>query len=465
MQFNTYEYLLWFLPVVLVMYGLARNFASQQATTGLLVVASLVFYGWHAPKTVLFLLAMMAFNWTASRPLSRQWGGRALLMAVVAMNLLPLVFYKYTTFLIPQLRGILKLAAPLGISYFTFVQISFAVDTFRGKKVAGFLDYALASVFWPKLVAGPIVRPAEFADQWRRPCNRRMQSHRIVLAIFIFILGLGKKVVLADSLGGLADAGWSAQPLTTGAAWLSTVAYSLQLYFDFSGYSDMAWGSALLFNIRLPWNFNSPYKATSIQDFWRRWHISLSLWLRDYLYFTFGGSRQGLPKTIRNVFFTFLIGGIWHGAGWTFVIWGAIHGIMLSVNNLWRRLQRRRLPALPGWALTALGVHLAWVFFRAPDAMSAFSMLQAMFGFVAESPNAWDWRTSSPVLTYPFVAVCAAILLLPNTRYLAYSLMRGFKSPFKIALAGATCGAVILLATVCGMNESVRSVPFVYFQF
>lgn len=456
---------MWFLPVVLVLYGLARSFAPQQATTGLLVIASLVFYGWHAPKMVLFLLVMMALNWTVAHPLSQQRGGRLLLAGIVAMNLLPLIFWKYTTFLVPQLRGVLKLAAPLGISYFTFVQISFVVDAFRGKKVANFLDYALASVFWPKLIAGPIVRPAAFAGQWLRPCNRRIQLHRIVLAIFVFILGLGKKVVLADPLGAMADAGWSAQPLTTGAAWLSTVAYTLQLYFDFSGYSDMAWGSALLFNIRLPWNFNSPYKATSIQDFWRRWHISLSLWLRDYLYFTFGGSRKGLPKTIRNVFFTFLLGGIWHGAGWTFVIWGAIHGIMLSVNNLWRRLQTRRLPALFGWALTALGVHIGWVFFRAPDAMSAFSMLQTMFGFVAESPNAWDWTTSSPLLTYPFVALCAAILLLPNTRCLAYLLMRGFKSPLSVVLAGAACGIVVLLAVVCGMNESVRSVPFVYFQF
>ena len=465
MQFNTIEYLLWFLPAVLVGYCLFRRFASQGLTTGMLVVSSLVFYGWHAPKMVLFLLVMIAVNWAASRQLAQQRGGKALLIGVVVMNLLPLVFYKYTTFLIPQLHGVLKVAVPLGISYFTFVQISFAVDTFRGRTVASFWNYALASVFWPKLVAGPIIRPAAFSAQWLRPCNRRIQSHRIVLALFVFTLGLGKKVILADPLGAMADWGWGALPLKMGAAWLSTAAYTLQLYFDFSGYSDMAWGSALLFNIRLPWNFNSPYKAASIQDFWRRWHISLSLWLRDYLYFTFGGSRGGLPKTIRNVFFTFLLGGIWHGAGWTFVIWGALHGLMLSVNNLWRKLQSRRLPLVLGWALTILGVHIAWVFFRAPDAISAFSMLHAMLGLTADSAKGWDWTNSSPVLTYSFVALCATILTFPNTRDLALSLIRGWHSPVKVVCAGVACGAIVLLAVVCGMCESVPSIPFVYFQF
>jgi len=467
MLFNSLEYLAWFLPVVLFLYALSRRFLPQAGTTALLVVASLVFYGWFVPRMVLFLLVMMALNWTLSRLLSWQKGGKALLVAAVTANLLPLLFYKYTTFLFPPLAGVLKLAAPLGISYFTFVQISFLVDTYRGKEVSSFLDYALASVFWPKTVAGPIIRPERFVRQWRRPCNRRFYAHRFILAVLVFVLGLGKKVVLADPLGAMADWGWGphAQPLAAGAAWLSTFAYTLQIYFDFSGYSDMAWGSALLFNIRLPWNFNSPYKAASIQDFWRRWHISLSLWLRDYLYFTFGGSRCGLAKTIRNVFFTFLLGGIWHGAGWTFVIWGAMHGAMLSVNNLWRKLQPHRLPKILGWLLTLVGVHFAWVFFRAPDAASAFGMLKSMFGLAANAATGWDWTNSSPILTYPFVGLCCLLLFLPNSIQWVGGLMRRRFSLWTVAFAGLACGVIILLSLVCGLSESMPSTPFVYFKF
>jgi len=473
MLFNSLEYLACFLPIAFVGFWLCRRFLPQAGATAFLILASLVFYGWFAPRMVLFLLVMMALNWTLSRLLVRQKGGRALLTAAVTANLLPLLFYKYTTFLFPPLAGVLKLAAPLGISYFTFVQISFLVDTYRSSRSfnlqppVSFLDYALASVFWPKTVAGPIVRPVAFARQWRRPCNRRFFSHRFVLAVFVFILGLGKKVVLADPLGAMADWGWGphAAPLGAGAAWLSTFAYTLQIYFDFSGYSDMAWGSALLFNIRLPWNFNSPYKAASIQDFWRRWHISLSLWLRDYLYFTFGGSRRGLAKTIRNVFFTFLLGGIWHGAGWTFVTWGALHGAMLSVNNLWRKLQSRRLPSALGWLLTLLGVHFAWVFFRAPDATSAFGMLRSMFGLLPGETIGWDWTSSSPVLTWLFIALCVLCLFCPSSLQLTYGLAHRRCSARALCVAGAACGVLVLLSIVCGMSEAMPTTPFVYFKF
>ena len=464
MLFNSTAYLLFFLPIVFAAYWTLARFLPREGRAGFLILASLVFYGWFAPKAVLFLLAMTALNWALSGPLSRRTGGRALLAVAVTLDLLPLVFYKYTTFLFPSLAGVWKLAAPLGISYFTFVQIAFVVDTFRGKAVGSLADYLLASVFWPKTVAGPIVRPAAFAAQWRRPVNRRFLSHRMILGLFVFILGLGKKVVIADPLGAIADWGWGphAGALTAGAAWLSTFAYTLQLYFDFSGYSDMAWGSAILFNVKLPWNFDSPYLSASIQEFWRRWHISLSLWLRDYLYFTFGGSRRGLARTLRNVMLTFVIGGIWHGAGWTFVIWGALHGLMLSVQNLWRKLQPRRLPKFAGGLLTALGVHVAWVFFRAPDVGAAGRMLKSM---VLGGETPYDWSESSPLLTGAFVAVAALILFLPNTHALMQVLARRLRSNAAVALAGAACGAVALLSLVCGLSDGLPQTPFVYFKF
>lgn len=465
MLFTSPEYLFAFVPIVFAAYWLVIARTNVSIRAAFLTIASFVFFGWYAPKMVAFPIVMMGINWSLSRFLRTQKGGRRLLIAAVTVNLLPLVFYKYTTFLFPPLAGILKLAVPLGISYFTFVQIAFVVDTYRGKTVDSVWDYALASIFWPKIVAGPIVRPAAFAAQWRRPINVRFPRQRFYLALVVFLLGLFKKMVLADPLGQIADWGWSVAgtDLTTGAAWLTTFAYTLQLYFDFSGYSDMAWGVALLFNIKLPWNFHSPYKASSIQDFWRRWHISLSFWLRDYLYFTFGGSRCGLAKTLRNVVLTFTIGGIWHGAGWTFVCWGLFHGLMLSVNNLWRKLQSKHLPMLLGWALTILGVHLAWVFFRAPDIGSAFAMLRAMFTTLGTT--GYDWTQSSPILTYGFVIFATILLFFPNTRQLVSYLNRRRHNIMPSVLAGALCGTALVAILVCGLSESMPTAPFVYFQF
>lgn len=465
MLFNSLEYLV-FLPTVFVLWLIARKFGGRFGVGALLIAASLVFYGWFAPRMIIFIAAMTAINLAVTPLVNARKGGGTFLAVLIIFNFTPLILCKYVVPFYDSLSALAKLGVPLGISYFTFVQVAYIVDTFRGK-TTDILSYLLSSVFWAKMVAGPIVRPVAFAQQWNRLGNGKLRMHRIYLGLVIFILGLGKKTILADPLGAIADWGWGSHSMALDcwASWITTLAYSLQLYFDFSGYSDMAWGSAILFNIRLPWNFDSPYKATSIQDFWRRWHITLGLWLRDYLYIPLGGSRKGLAKTIRNVFVTFFLGGVWHGAGWTFVMWGALHGFALAVNNLWRKLQKRRLPKFVGWVLTILFVHFAWVFFRAPDFNSAIEMIKSMANLNSGELMGFDWKNWSQLLTYPFLIVCVLWLWLPNTVQLAHRLLKRRHAAWFVVWTGALCGAVIFLSLITGLSESMPKTPFVYFKF
>ena len=479
MLFNSWEYMFCFLPAMLAAHRLALALLSRTAATVVLLAGSLFFYGWFLPKLAVALPLTVALNWLLCRMVMAHRGNRALLAAAVAANLLPLAFCKYVNFLLSIACGalglagmdchvgVMKFAVPLGISYFTFVQIAYLVDSSRGKVVESFWDYALSVMFWPKLVAGPIVRPFEFVRRYSRACNVRFIPRRFYIATLVFLLGLFKKTLIADPLGAVADWGWAANgvALTSASAWFATVAYSLQLYFDFSGYSDMAWGSAMLFNVRLPWNFNSPYKSASIQEFWRRWHISLSLWLRDYLYFTFGGSRSGLAKTLRNVFFTFLLGGIWHGAGWTFVIWGAMHGAALSVNNLWRRLQPRRLPKAAGIVLTLAFVHFAWVFFRAPDAASGVSMVLSMFGLKGGDLTSYAWAVGKSWCDYAVMAMAVAALFSVNSNQLAGYFLRRYRSRVHQSVCGFLCAALLFFSLLRIFAANISASPFVYFQF
>ena len=479
MLFNSWEYMFCFLPVMLAAYWLALRFLSRHVATIVLLAGSLFFYGWFMPKLAVVLVVSVLVNWYLGRLVAVHRGGKPLLTVAVAANLVPLAFYKYVNFLLSAVCdalgfvgidcsiGVLRFAVPLGISYFTFVQIAYLVDSFRGKTVDSPWNYMLSVMFWPKLVAGPIIRPHEFADRYSRICSTRAIPHRFYIAIFVFLLGLFKKVFVADPLGAVADWGWAVKDtaLTSGSAWYATVAYSLQLYFDFSGYSDMAWGSAMLFGIRLPWNFNSPYKSASIQDFWRRWHISLSLWLRDYLYFSFGGSRRGLAKTLRNVFLTFLLGGIWHGAGWTFVIWGAMHGAALSVNNLWRRLQSRRLPKVIGLVLTLVFVHIAWVFFRAPDATAAVRMVMAMFGLSDIATVSYPWALKESWCDYFVMAFAVAALFSVNSNQLAGYFLRRYRSHAHQIACGLLCAALLFFSLLRMFAANIANSPFVYFQF
>lgn len=447
--------------------------------TSLLILASLVFYAWSAPKFLLLLVLSIVANYIGGRCLLR-FRTRGLLVFLIVVNCLPLAFYKYTNFILSAIADLLgwigcdlslpalKLALPLGISYFTFVQIAYLVDVYRKAFRTSFVDYAFHVSFFPKMIAGPITRCREIVPQLGRGAFAKFHQRHLYLGVVVFMMGLGKKVLLADPLGAVADWGWGAHELPIDAAtcWLTTFCYTLQLYFDFSGYSDMAWGAAYLFNIKLPINFMSPYKADSIQDFWRRWHISLSRWLRDYLYFSFGGSRCSLPKTIRNVFLTFLIGGIWHGAGWTFVIWGAMHGVALSVCNLWRKLQRRRIPKFVGWALTIVFVHFAWVFFRAPTVSAAFGMIVGMFGGNGGIETAaYDWTLANAWFAYGTIAVALLLLPCPNSMQIAFFALKYFRRFKMQMLFGIWSATALFLSLLRILAKNIEPSPFVYSQF
>ena len=317
----------------------------------------------------------------------RGGGRKSILIFGIVFNLSLLGYFKYTDFLIENFNlafnsnaELLNLALPLAISFFTFQQIAYLVDSYRQEtKEYDFLNYALFVTFFPQLIAGPIVHHKEMMPQFAKTRNKVKNYRNIAMGLFIFSIGLFKKVVIADTFAVWATQGFDVSTtLNLFEAWATSLSYTFQLYFDFSGYTDMAIGLALLFNIRLPVNFNSPYKATNIQDFWRRWHITLSRFLRDYVYIPLGGNKKGSFRTYNNLMATFVIGGLWHGAGWTFIFWGFLHGLALIIQRLWEKLGFKLWTWL-AWFITFNFVNIAWVFFRAKEWGDAVKVLRSMF--------------------------------------------------------------------------------------
>ncbi|MDP3840780.1 MAG: MBOAT family O-acyltransferase, partial [Methylococcales bacterium] len=349
MIFNSYVFIFAFLPVVILgFYGLGRF--SHHLASLWLAAASLFFYGWWDARFVGLLLASIAFNYGAGYMIGHSLADKArraklLLICAIVINLILLGYFKYANFFVENLNALTgsaitmaKVFLPLGISFFTFTQIAFLVDTYQGKvREYNFVHYTLFVTYFPHLIAGPVLHHKEMMPQFGKRETCRVNWDNIAIGLTIFILGLAKKVLLADSFGNYATPIFNA--VSAGGhpmlfeAWFGALAYSLQLYFDFSGYSDMAIGLSLMFNVRLPINFNSPYKSLSIIEFWRCWHMTLSRFLRDYLYIPMGGSRDGKIKRYVNLLITMLLGCLWHGAGWTYVIWGGLHGVYLVINH------------------------------------------------------------------------------------------------------------------------------------
>lgn len=409
MLFNSPEFLFAFLPLTLGIFFLLGRFASQQGwqqklPMAWLVLASLFFYAWWEWENLFLLGFSLAVNYRLSQYLIRRKAEGApdawALRAGVAFNLALIIWFKYANFFAGAAGAVVgeqwslgNIILPLAISFFTFQQISYLVDGHRGKVAAcHWLDYAMVVTFFPHLIAGPIVRYQDVLPQFKQPDVFRFDANRVGAGLTLFSLGLFKKMVFADSIAPYANLAFDAAAqgvvLTFTEAWVGALSYTCQLYFDFSGYSDMAIGLAWMFGIRFSLNFNSPYKSLSIQDFWRRWHMTLSAFLRDYLYIALGGNRHGERRRLVNLFLTMLLGGLWHGAGFTFVIWGALHGAYLIVNHSWRDLTakwgyseaRPLLPRALAWTLTMLCVVVAWVLFRAVNVTAAGSMLGSMIG-------------------------------------------------------------------------------------
>ena len=394
MLFNSYEFIFVFLPITFFIYFYLNHKRLTEASKGFLVCSSLFFYSWWNIAYLPIILASMVFNYAAGRSLNKAcknkrkgFSKKSILIFGIVFNLSLLGYFKYTDFLIENFNlafssnaELLNLALPLAISFFTFQQIAYLVDSYRQEtEEYDFLNYALFVTFFPQLIAGPIVHHKEMMPQFAKTRNKVKNYRNIAMGLFIFSIGLFKKVVIADTFAVWATQGFDVSTtLNLFEAWATSLSYTFQLYFDFSGYTDMAIGLALLFNIRLPVNFNSPYKATNIQDFWRRWHITLSRFLRDYVYIPLGGNKKGSFRTYNNLMATFVIGGLWHGAGWTFIFWGFLHGLALIIQRLWEKLGFKLWTWL-AWFITFNFVNIAWVFFRAKEWGDAVKVLRSMF--------------------------------------------------------------------------------------
>ena len=391
MIFNSYEFIFLFLPLLVIVYFFLISKRLLIAAKGLLIFSSFFFYSWWNIAYLPLLLTSLLFNYIIGNSLNENIASRVskkfLLLFGIASNVAFLGYFKYADFFIENINTVftssmplLRLALPLGISFITFQKIAYLVDSYRGTtKEYNFFNYILFVSFFPQLIAGPIVHHAEIMPQFDCKRNLIKQYDNIAMGTFIFAIGLFKKVVLADTFALWANTGFNAATnLSLIEAWATSLSYTFQLYFDFSGYTDMAIGSALLFNIKLPLNFNSPYKALTIQDFWRRWHMTLSRFLRDYIYIPLGGNRHGNLSMYSNLLATFIIGGFWHGAGWTFIFWGALHGIALVVQRIWHNFHIK-MPSFIAWFITFNFVNVAWVFFRAKTWQDAVAIIESMF--------------------------------------------------------------------------------------
>ena len=485
MLFNSYIFIFAFLPVSFFVYFLLNRTGRRVLAKTFLVLASLFFYSWWNVAYLPIILASMFFNYLVGILLS---GDRLttpsrkkmILIIGITANVALLAYFKYADFLIGNFNALLQthypllhLALPLAISFFTFQQIAYLVDSYRGETGEyDFLNYANFVTFFPQLIAGPIVHHQEMMPQFADPRNKALNYQNIAAGLFVFSIGLFKKVIIADTFAVWATMGFDQMPiLNMSEAWLSSLSYTFQLYFDFSGYTDMAIGAALLFNIRLPFNFNSPYKAVSIQDFWRRWHMTLSRFLRDYIYIPLGGNRGGEFRTYSNLLLTFLIGGIWHGAGWTFVFWGFLHGIAIVIHRAWTRLGWK-MPLLLAWFLTFNFINITWVFFRAKEWEDATKILHAMFlgEFVAPpflqeflrsfshyagEAGSWHFGDFAEMRIWIWIlGGLVTVLLLKNSNQL---LLR-----FKANLLTALYAAILFLTAAASLHKLSE---FLYFNF
>jgi alginate O-acetyltransferase complex protein AlgI len=443
MLFNSHEFIFLFFPLVLGGYFLVGR-THALAAVRLLGVASLFFYGWWSPAALPLLLGSIVFNYVAGHYLTPQACGNDTvrlwrLRAALAVNLTVLALFKYADFLIDNTNVLLgasfprlALVLPIGISFYTFTQIAFLVDCWAGKvHERRFSHYLLFVTYFPHLIAGPVLHHAQMMPQFADPTTCRPNPVKLATGLAIFVAGLAKKLLLADPMGGYADVIFSAaqggSPVSTLTAWLGALAYAFQIYFDFSGYSDMAIGLSLCMGIRLPINFDSPYQATSIIEFWRRWHISLSTFLRDYLYVPLGGNRLGPARRYLNLCLTMLLGGLWHGASWNFLVWGGLHGFFLIINHLWchqhggasgASTQTSTASRAIARLMTFLLVVIAWVVFRADTMDTALSLYESMLGLHgwSSSPLAgFDLPTKQSDFYRTFLLCAGIAFFLPNS--------------------------------------------------
>jgi alginate O-acetyltransferase complex protein AlgI len=495
MLFNSYAFLFSFLPIIVFVFFCLGRLGRVELAMGWLVAASLFFYGWWNVFYLFLLLASIAVNYALGLALQSKRSEpakRSLLIFGIIANIGALGYFKYANFFADNLSWMLdesihleRIILPLAISFFTFQQIAYLVDVRRGEaREHNFLHYCLFVSFFPQLVAGPIVHHKEMIPQFTRHSTFHPNAQNLSVGTTIFILGLFKKVVIADGIAlystpifAAADGG---VVLSMVEAWTGALAYAFQLYFDFSGYSDMAIGLARMFGIRLPLNFNAPYKALSIIEFWRCWHMTLSRFLKDYVYIPLGGNKKGAVRRYVNILATMLLGGLWHGAGWNFVMWGGLHGMYLVVNHVWSNLShtpdRGVLGRILCWLLTFLAVVVAWVPFRAETLNGAIQMWQSMCGVhgILTRESGTEIMADGSALGY-----IALLLFITLTFPTTHQYLRRYRSALGDSAHAAqsdqfwlfewrptSCNAfLILIAFFCAAAFLSRPSEFLYFQF
>jgi alginate O-acetyltransferase complex protein AlgI len=465
--FNSIEFLFLFFPLSLGVCIYARRFGVS-ATHATLLASSIVFYGMWRVEGVVLLLAGLAFNYAAGRALLLRKSLR-LLWLFVASNLLVLAWFKYAHWIGDWVGLALPVRdLPLGSSLFVFLQIAFLVDCYSGRiQRTHWLSYATFCSYYPHLLAGPILRHNDVVGQLQTLGTPDPHvDERVARGLMLLLLGLLKKVVIADSLAPHADQVFLA-PGSAGfyEAWVGALAYTLQIYFDFSAYCEMALGISLIIGLSIPINFYSPYRATSIADFWRRWNVSLGAFMRDYCYIPLGGNRHGLAREVLAISITMLLAGLWHGAGWTFVVWGAMHGLMMVSHRLWRH-SGLRVSAAAGQAATLFGVILAWVMFRADTVSDAVVLWQAMFGLRGfDLPQ--PLLLAVPPLTELFLpssGSMSGIELFPLVALLAFTCTQPNVHQLNLQPTLRWAGALGCVALLAAFSVS-RPSPFLYFQF
>lgn len=517
MLFNSYSFIIFFLPVALFVFFRIGAWGHHRIAISWLVAASLFFYGWWNPAYLGLLITSVLFNYAVGIGLATgssdpSFGKKGLLIAGIAGNLTAIGYFKYANFFVDAVNQgfateyeLAPIILPLAISFFTFQQIAYLVDVYRGEtREHNFLHYCLFVTFFPQLIAGPIVHHKEMLHQFAKDSLYKFKHEHLAIGLTIFIIGLFKKVMIADKISIYAtpvfNAAATGADITFFEGWGGALAYTFQLYFDFSGYSDMAIGLGRMFGMRLPINFNSPYKASSIIGFWRRWHMTLSRFMLDYLYIPLGGNQKGPARQYTNLLITMLLGGLWHGAGWTFVIWGGLHGMYLFINHAWRAMCkslrwnfRGKISLYASRLVTFLAVVVAWVVFRAENLDAALKVYEGMLGvngfpinkewlakMTRVGPWLEDWGVQAAVLViavkrallYWSLPLLLACWFLPNTQ----QILRKFEpavnfreDPDDPAFVRWTPSrkwslAVLVMAFLCLFNMTGIS-EFLYFQF
>lgn len=486
MLFNSYIFILYFLPACLVGYFVLNRFRQYKIGKIWMIAMSLLFYGYFNVRYLPIICFSILINYFISYGLNRmETSGKkkALLVFGVVLNIAVIFYFKYFDFFLENINALLhmhfelkNIVLPLGISFFTFQQVSFLVDSYRGETGAyNFIDYALFVVFFPQLVAGPIVLHKEMIPQFSDESKKHFNADNFARGLYMFAVGLFKKVLLADTLAKAVTWGYDVVwDLTSMEVLLVSLAYTFQLYLDFSGYCDMAVGIGAMFNIDIPVNFNSPYKSLSIMEFWDRWHITLNRFLREYVYIPLGGNRKGKVRTYVNVMIVFLVSGLWHGANWTFIIWGFMHGVANCLNRLFKKGWEKIWKGIR-WALTFIFVNCAWIMFRADTAQKGWRFIRLLFTMESltvreelwesiyplelnfmqhKLPYFWMLSVWIPHFEFFFVLAVSAIIifLMPNCH----------EKPFKPTVFNAILTVVLLTWSIISLSGVST---FLYFNF